>query len=425
MTNATTISSIPPAPSLETAWEDVHISFERFCLTAGIGALEQMLREDAERLAGARHGRNPERAGRRWGATTGKIGFHGGKVDVRRPRIRSLAGREVRLPNWQAAQAEAWLGRWAMNLMLINVSTRKLRRAVRLPEGDLPAAPGDGTSKSAASRRFVALSAERMAAWMAADLSQLDLLAIQIDGLHVGDDLVLVAALGIDADGNKHPLGLMEGATENAAVVQALIDNLIDRGLDPAVCRLFIVDGAKALSKAIRRTFGAHTPIQRCQIHKARNVIERLPKPLHACVRKALRQAWEIDDADKAERLLRNLARRLEGEASGVAKSILEGLDEMLTVNRLGLPLELRRALACTNAIENMMGTVRRVCRNVKRWRNAEMALRWTAAGMIEAAKGFRRLKAYKQLPALKTALLAHQAKHAIKNRLEENHQAA
>lgn len=425
MTNATTISSIPSAPSLERAWEDVHVSFERFCLTAGIGALEEMLRDDAERLAGPRHGRNPERAGRRWGVTTGKIGFHGGKVDVRRPRIRSLAGREVPLPNWQAAQTEDWLGRWAMNLMLINVSTRKLRRAVRLPEGDLPAVCGDGTSKSAASRQFVALSAARMAGWMTADLSQLDLLAIQIDGLHVGDELVLVAALGIDADGNKHPLGLMEGATENAAVVQALIDNLIERGLDPAVCRLFIVDGAKALSKVIRRTFGAHTPIQRCQIHKARNVIERLPKALHASVRKALRQAWEIDDADKAERLLRNLARRLEGEASGVAKSILEGLGEMLTVNRLGLPLELRRALACTNAIENMMGTVRRVCRNVKRWRNAEMALRWTAAGMMEAAKGFRRLKAYKQLPALKAALFAHQAKHAIKNRLEENSQAA
>jgi putative transposase len=346
-------------------------------------------------------------------------------VDVRRPRIRSLAGREVPLPNWQAAQAEDWLGRWAMNLMLINVSTRKLRRAVRLPEGDLPAVSGDGTSKSAASRRFVALSAQRMAEWMSSDLSQLDLVAIQIDGLHVDDDLVLIAALGIDTDGNKHPLGLMEGATENAAVVQALIDNLIERGLDPAVCRLFIVDGAKALSKAIRRTFGAPTPIQRCQIHKARNVIERLPKPLHACVRKALRQAWEIDDADKAERLVRNLARRLEGEAAGVAKSILEGLDEMLTVNRLGLPLELRRALACTNAIENMLGTVRRVCRNVKRWRNAEMALRWTAAGMMEAAKGFRRLKAYKQLPVLKAALLAHQAKHAITNRLEENRQAA
>jgi transposase-like protein len=147
------------------------------------------------------------------------------------------------------------------------------------------------------------------------------------------------------------------------------------RGLDPKVCRLFIVDGAKALSKVIRRIFGAHTPIQRCQIHKARNVTERLPKPLHASVRRALRQAWELDDADKAERLLRNLARRLEQQAPGVAASLLEGLDEMLTVTRLKLPTPLRRSLACTNAIENIMGTVRRVCRNVKRWRDAAMAL--------------------------------------------------
>ena len=312
-----------------------------------------------------------------------------------------------------------------MNLMLINVSTRKLRRAVRLPNGDLPVVAGDGTSKSAASRRFVALSAERLAEWLASDLSQLDLLVIQLDGLHIGNDLVLVAALGIDGEGHKHPLGLVEGATENAAVVQALIDNLIERGLDPKVCRLFIIDGAKALSKVIRRTFGAHTPIQCRQIHKARNVIERLPKPLQASVRRALRQAWELDDADKAERLLRNLARRLDREAPGVAASILEGLDEMLTVNRLGLPAKLRRSLACTNSIENMMATVRRVCRNVKRWRNAAMALRWTAAGMMEAAKGFRRLKAYKQLPILRAALVAHTAKHLVTKNVEPHADAA
>jgi len=357
--------------------------------------------------------------------TKGKIGFHGGKVLVRRPRVRGYEGREIRLPTWTAAQAEDWLGRWAMNLMLINVSTRKLKRAVRLPDGDLPAVTGDGTSKSAASRRFVALSTERLAEGMAADLSKLDLLAIQIDGLHIGNDLVLVAALGIDGEGKKHPLGLVEGATENAAVVQTLIDNLIERGLDPKVPRLFIIDGAKALSKVIRSTFGRHTPIQRCQIHKARNVIERLPKSLHASVRKALRQAWELDDADKAERLLRNLARRLEHEAPGVAASILEGLDEMLTVNRLGLPGALRRSLACTNSIENMMGTVRRVCRNVKRWQNAAMALRWTAAGMIEAAKGFRRLKAYKHLPILRAALAAHHGHHVVTQRVESKAEAA
>ena len=423
MTNPTTTSPMTLVPSLEAAWRDVDSSFDRFCLTAGIGAIEQMLCEDAQQLAGPRHSRG-ERVGHRWGATKGKLGFHGGKVVVRRPRVRS-EGQEVALPTWKAAQAEDWLGRWAMNLMLINVSTRKLKRAVRLPEGDLPAVMGDGTSKSAASRRFVALSAERMAEWMASDLSKLDLLVIQIDGLHVGNDLVLVAALGIDSEGHKHPLGLIEGATENATVVQALIDNLIERGVDPTICRLFIVDGAKALTKVIRSTFGRHTPIQRCQVHKARNVVDRLPKRLHASARKALRQAWQFDDADKAERLLRNLARRLEQEAPGVAASILEGLDEILTVNRLGLPAQLRRSLACTNSIENVMGTVRRVCRNVKRWRNAAMALRWTAAGMLEAAKGFRRLKAHKQLPTLRAALAAHHAKHTTKEKLEDGLKAA
>jgi putative transposase len=405
-----------PAPDatalIEEAWQDVGASFERFCLSAGIATLCRMMKEDAECLCGPRHARSGARIGHRWGRTRGRIAFHGGTVPVERPRVRARDGAEVPLPSWAAAQSEDLLGKWAMNLMLINVSTRRFGRAVRLPEGDVHAARGDSRSKSAVSRRFVELSAERMAEWMASDLSTLDLLAIQIDGLHIRDDLILVAAVGIDADGVKHPLGLIEGATENAAVIQALLDNLIGRGLDPGVCRLFIVDGAKALTKAIRQTFGRHTPIQRCQVHKARNIVERLPKPLHLPVRKALRQAWELDDADKAERLIENLARRLEREAPGVAASILEGIDEILTVTRLGLPRELRRSLACTNIIENMNGTIRRVCGNVKRWRDASMALRWTAAGMMEAAKGFRRLKACKQLPTLRAALNAHHVRH-------------
>src|SRR5208282_3275821 len=185
------------------------------------------------------------------------------------PRVRARDGGEIALPSWEAAMAEDWLGKWAMNLMLINVSTRKFGRAVRLPEGDVPAPVGAGLSKSAASRRFVALSAERMKEWMASDLSGLDLLIIQIDGIHIEEDLILLAAVGIDGDGGKHPLGVVEGATENTVVVQALLDNLIKRGLDPKICRLFIIDGAKALTKAIRKTFGRNTPIQRCQVHKA------------------------------------------------------------------------------------------------------------------------------------------------------------
>jgi len=407
------------------AWDEVSASFDRFCLAAGIETLSAMMERDAEEACGPRHWRGEERRGHRWGRTKGRIGFHGGKVELERPRVRGLSGTELGLPSWERAIEEDWLGSWAMNLMLINVSTRKFRRAVRLPEGDVPAPSGAGVSKSAASRRFVALSAQRMKEWMASALSGLDILVVQIDGIHISDDLVLVAAIGIDGEGVKHPLGLIEGATENAAVVQALIDSLVERGLDPAIPRLFIIDGAKALSKAIRRTFGRHTPIQRCQIHKARNIIERLPPSQHAAVRRVLRQAWEWDDADKAEKLIRNLARRLEYEAPGVSGSILEGLDEMLTVTRLGLPTNLRRALACTNIIENVMGTVRQVCRNVKRWRSASMALRWTAAAMLEAKKGFRKLKAYKQLPALRMALKVHYEKESNNQALAQQAKAA
>jgi len=407
------------------AWDDVSASFDRFCLAAGIEALGAMMERDAEEACGARHARGEGRRGHRWGRTQGKIGFHGGKAAVVRPRVRELDGKELALPSWQQAVEEDWLGQWAMNLMLINVSTRKFRRAVRLPEGDVPAPAGAGVSKSAASRHFVALSAARMKEWMASDLGGLDIMVVQIDGIHITEHLVLVAAIGIDGEGVKHPLGLIEGATEHGAVVQALIDDLVERGLDPTVPRLFIIDGSKALAKAIRRSFGRHTPIQRCQIHKARNIMERLSPALHASVRRVLRQAWELEDADKAEKLIRNLARRLEHEAPGVSKSILEGLDEILTVSRLGLPTALRRSLACTNIIENMMGTVRQVSRNVKRWQSASMALRWTAAAMLEAKKGFRRLKAYKQLAALRTALAAHYERASNNSALAQKVKAA
>jgi putative transposase len=425
MKKPTTLTAVVPPANVAEAWQEVAASFDRFCLTAGLEALSSMMEDDAAELCGPRYGREDGKGGYRWGKTKGKLGFHGGKVEVERPRVRGRDGGEMTLPSWNGAVSQDLLGKWAMNLMLINVSTRKFGRAVRLPEGDVGAPEGAGVSKSAVSRRFVALSEERMKEWMATDLSKLDLLVIQIDGIHIGEDLMLLAAVGIDGKGSKHPLGAIEGATENATVAQALLDNLIERGLDPHVCRLFVIDGAKALSKAIRKTFGRHTPIQRCQVHKARNITERLPKFLHASVRKALRQAWELDDAAKAGRLLRNLAHRLERDAPGVSGSILEGLDEILTVTRLGLPAELRRSLACTNIVENMNGTIRRVCRNVKRWRDASMALRWTGAAMQEAAKGFRRLKACKHLPALRAALAAHQLKHKIDSNIEDQALAA
>src|SRR4051795_5864451 len=267
--------------AVKSAFQEVQSSFENFCLLAGIEAFQDLLEEEAADLCSERHQRHEDRRGRRWGQARSPVAFHGGRVDIE--RVRTPDGQqELELPSLAAGQREDW--QWAMNQMLINVSTRRFRRSVRLPEGDVASIKGDGTSKSAVSRKFVALSSAKLKDWLASDLSSLDLLAIQIDGLHVQEDLILVAAVGIDATGEKHPLGLVEGATENAATVQALLDSLVERGLDPAVVRLFIIDGAKALSKAIRRTFGKNTPIQRCQVHKARNIAERLPKEAQATV---------------------------------------------------------------------------------------------------------------------------------------------
>ena len=265
MKTSTMMTSAMPRAPVGKAWEEVSASFDRFCLAAGIETLGAMMEADAEVACGPRHSRSEDRRGHRWGRAQGKIGFHAGKVVIERPRVRGLNGKELPLASWEQAVDEDWLGQWAMNLMLINVSTRKFRRAVRLPEGDVPAPAGSGVSKSAAQE------------WMASDLSKLDLLVIQIDGIHMVEDLILVAAIGVDAQGDKHPLGLIEGATENATTVQALIDNLIECGLDPAVPRLFIIDGAKALSKAIRRTFRHTAAIQRCQVHKARNIWSDCP----------------------------------------------------------------------------------------------------------------------------------------------------
>ncbi len=365
-------------PPLADAMDAVHLSVDRFCLLAGVEALAEMMEEDATTVCGARHRRHGDRRGYRWGRTHSEIGYHGGKVKVARPRVRDRAGKEVSLESWQALRDGNLLLEWALNLMVLNVSTRKYHRAVRLPEGDLAKARGDGTSKSAVSRRFVALSRKKMKAWLASNFSELDLLVIQIDGLHVGDH-VLMAAIGVDGNGDKHVLAVVEGATENTVVVQALIDNLLARGLDPTLPRLFIVDGAKALSKAIRNTFGVAAAIQRCQVHKGRNIIERLPQHLHASVKKALRQAWDQDDANKAERLLRN-ARRLEHEEPGVSQHPGgAGRDPHHHPPR---PAARTPALACLHQHHRERARHGgQVTRNVKRWRNAEMRDRRRLAG--------------------------------------------
>ena len=249
----------------------------------------------------------------------------------------------------------------------------------------------------------MALSAARMKEWMGADLSGLDIMVVQIDGIHISEHLMLVAALGIDSEGVKHPLGLMEGATEHSAVVQALIDDLIERGLDPAVHVGPSLTARRRSTKRYEQLGSTHrsSAVRFTRPATLWNVYRQLctPRSGVCCARLG------NSTTPRRRKIDPQFPQRLERDAPGVSKSILEGLDDILTVSRPGLPAELRRSLACTNIIENMMGTVRRVTRNVKRWSSPSMALRWTAAAMHEAKKGFRRLKAFRQLPALRAAL--------------------
>src|SRR3974377_1336906 len=205
MQELNTQSALPTNAIKAEALASMSASFERFCLAAGLEALAEMMEQDAVAACGERHERNGQRKAHRWGKTKGKIGFHGGKVEMARPRLRGFDGKERAVPSWEAAQSEDWLGKWAMNQMLINVSTRKFQRSMRLPEGDVPAKKGSGLSKSAASRHFVALSAARLAEWMASELSGLDLLVIQIDGIHMDEDMTLVGGGGGGADGGNEP----------------------------------------------------------------------------------------------------------------------------------------------------------------------------------------------------------------------------
>ncbi len=391
-----------------SAFEEAQTSFERFCLAAGIEAMEALLEEDATSVCGRRYGRDTERPVYRWGTTVSPVGFHGGKVGVRRPRLRGKEGGEIPLASFAELQSGDLLQAWAYELMLLGVATRRYSRAVRLEAGDLARQAGDGTSKSAVSRRFVALSQAKLADWLARDLSELDLLVIQVDGMVVADH-TLIIALGIDSNGEKHPLAVMEGATENAAVARALITDLKDRGLADDRALLWVIDGAKALKKAIKDHFGKLALIQRCQIHKARGILERLPPHLRAGTSKALRQAFKAESEEVGKKLLDNLAHRLDQEADGVAGAIREGMDDMLTCVRLDLPNDLRRSLVSTNQIENLIGRVRQLCKNVRRWRDGRMVKRWTVSAMIEAKKGMRRLRGYKSLPILQAALRRHQ----------------
>jgi transposase-like protein len=287
--------------------------------------------------------------------------------------------------------------------MLAGVSTRRYRRTQE-PVGEQVEQEARSTSKSSVSRTFKERTKRALAALMSRSLADMRLAAMMIDGLELQGRMIIVA-LGITTEGVKVPLGLWEGDTENATVVKALLSDLVDRGLDPAQGMLFVIDGSKALRKAIRAVFGERVPVQRCQVHKYRNVMDHLPESERPAVKARLRRAWAETDYDRALDQLTRLASDLERTHPGAAGSLREGMEETLTVIKLGITGKLRRTLACTNPCESMIDTVRRTQRNVKRWRDGEMGMRWTAAGMLEAEKQFRKVIGYTQLPELAIAI--------------------
>lgn len=379
---------------------------------AGLGVLQVLMEESVTAVAGPKGRHDPGRVAKRHGTEDGSVTLGGRRVPVRRPRVRSADGcREIPVPAYETFNGTEILGELALERMMAKLSTRRYRAGLE-PVGQAVDATATSTSRSAVSRRFVALTERALAEMMAGDLSGLDLVALMVDGVHFADHCCIVA-LGISIDGTKHPLGVVEGSTENATVVTDLLTNLRDRGLDMTRPILVVIDGAKALAAGVKAVFD-HPVIHRCQLHKIRNVEQKLPDALASSVAKKMRAAYRNPDALAAEADLEALARQLSKAHPGAAGSLREGLAETLTIGRLGVPPTLARTLRSTNTIESMIEICRDHSTNVKRWRDGEMALRWCAAGMLEAAKQFRRVNGFRHLPALRAALNTHIARQTV-----------
>lgn len=389
--------SLPLMDALRGMEED----YFGLCVRSGGAVLRAMLEEDRTELCGPKWARGSTRDVVRAGTTRSEVTLGGRRVAITRPRARTGAGAEVVLPTFAWAANRDPLDRATMGAVSAGVSTRGYDSTL----DPLPSGVADrSTARSSVSRRFVAMSAAKLKAWLNSPLEDLELEAILIDGIHFADHCVLIA-LGVTAQGQKRILGLHEGGTENATVARTLLTNLVARGLDPARPLLFGIDGSKALRKAIRDVWGAAGVVQRCQVHKTRNVLEHLPETARPRVRSQMRKAYDEATYSKAKAILERLVRALEHGHPGAAASLREGLDETLTLQRLGIRGALFRTLRSTNAIENLNGTIVTYTKNAKRWRSGSMILRWISAALDHAQPRFRAVRGFSELPKLRTAL--------------------
>jgi len=375
-----------------------------FVQQMGMLALSELLNNEAEMIAGPKGQHARHRTHHHWGSATTTLPFGGRHVAVKRPRVRRRGhdGGEVELPSLEALRGADPMSMRVAEQIVIGVSTRGYDRSLDPVHDDLNAR---GTSKSNASRALIDRTTLKLAEFVDRNLADLDLVAMFIDGIEIAKHTAVVA-LGVTSAGTKVPLGIWGGSTENAVVATALLQSLVDRGLRVDHAMLFIIDGGKGIRKALRDVFGDRAIVQRCQVHKARNLRDHLPEARRAYVARQMRDAYTSTSASIAKKKLMQLASWLDsnGEDSAAA-SLREGLDETLTTLRLKLPAGLCRTFSTTNAIENMNGTLRRVMRNVKRWRDESMIRRWLALGIAEAQRGFRRVKGYRQMTALIAAL--------------------
>jgi putative transposase len=369
----------------------------------GLGVLSSMMEEEVEEVVGLKGKHNAERSAVRHGHEGGSVTLGGRRVQVSRPRMRTADGeREVPLETYEYFADRDPLQRAVLERMLAGVSTRRYRRTQE-PVGEEVEQQARSTSKSAVSRTFVERTRTALGELMSRQLGDLRLAVMMLDGLELKGRMMIVA-LGITTEGVKVPLGLWEGSTENATVATALLSDLVERGLDPEQGMLFVIDGSKALRKAVRSVFG-EVPVQRCLWHKERNVLGHIAERDRPPIKARMRRAWRETDYGRALEQLRALADELERTHPGAAGSLREGMEETLTVIGLGIKGKLRRTLESTNPCESMIDTVRTTQRNVKNWSSGEMGLRWTAAGMLEAEKQFRTVIGYTQLPQLAVAI--------------------
>jgi putative transposase len=379
----------------------------------GLGVLTEIMEAEVDEVVGPKGKHDLDRRAVRHGHESGEVTLGGRRVPVDRPRARAVDGSgEVELRTYRHFAERDPLTDVVLERMLAGVSTRRYRRTGE-PVGAEIDELARSTSKSAVSREFVSRTREHLIDLMSRPLGDLRLAVLMLDGIELKGRCCVVA-LGIDTDGVKHPLGLWDGSTENATVATTLLTNLVERGLDIEQGVLVVLDGAKALRKAVRDVLGVHTPVQRCVRHKERNVLDHLPERDRPTVKRRLRAAWALDDHEAALERLRALAAELHRSHPGAAASLREGLEETLTVTRLGVGGALRATLASTNPCESMLECVRRTSRNVKRWQNGDMCLRWTAAGMLEAERQFRRVIGYPQLAQLVAAVERDVAAHTL-----------